>query len=102
MAEKYGWERILLWKMDLKGAFSLLRIYSGDVKKLAFELTDGLTLLHTAGMFGWTGTPFAFSIFSRLLEGCIGHDIEGGLKVYVDDLCGCSGFQHAEKDQSIA
>jgi len=102
VAEKYGWENILLWKMDLKGAFSLLRICSGDVKKLAFELTDGLTLLHTAGMFGWTGTPFAFSIFSRLLEGCIGHDIEGGLKVYVDDLCGCSGVPHADKDQSIA
>ena len=102
VAEKYGWENILLWKMDLKGAFSLLRICSGDVKKLAFELTDGLTLLPTAGMFGWTGTPFAFSIFSRLLEGCIGHDIEGGLKVYVDDLCGCSGVSHADKDQSIA
>ena len=53
-------------------------------------------------MFGWTGTPFAFSIFSRLLEGCIEHDIEGGLKVYVDILCGCSGVPHAEKDQLIA
>ena len=102
VADTYGWDKIMLWKMDLKGAFGLLRIFSGDVKKMAFELTDDLTLLHTAGMFGWTGTPFAFSIFSRLLEGCIGHDIRGGLKVYVDDLCGCSGSPHAEEDQLTA
>jgi hypothetical protein len=102
VAETYGWENLVLWKMDLKGAFGLLRIFSGDVKKLAFELTDNLTLLHTAGMFGWTGTPFAFSVFSRLLEGCIDHDIKGGLKVYVDDLCGCSGLEDSVDDQDIA
>jgi hypothetical protein len=101
-ASKYGWDNISLWKMDLKGAFSLLRIHAEDVCKMAFELTDGITLLHTAGMFGWTGTPFAFSVFSRLLEGCIGCDIQGGLKVYVDDLCGCSGVPHLENDQEIA
>ena len=43
-AQKYGWENIVLWKMDLKGAFSLLRIHEADVCKLAFELTDGITL----------------------------------------------------------
>lgn len=98
-ATLHGWESIILWKMDLQGAFSLLRINPIDVPKFAFELTDNLTLIHTAGMFGWTGTPFAFAVFSRLLQGCIQHDIEGDVKVYVDDLCGCSASKHNKTDQ---
>jgi hypothetical protein len=98
-AQRHGWSNIMLWKMDLQGAFSLLRINPIDVPKFAFELTDDITLIHTAGMFGWTGTPFAFSVFSRLLEGCIQHDISGGIKIYVDDLCGCSALQHNQADQ---
>jgi hypothetical protein len=83
-ALKYGWEQITLWKMDLKGAFGLLRIRTTDIPKFAFELSNDLTLIHTAGMFGWTGTPFAFSVVSRILEGCISSEIKGGLCVYVD------------------
>jgi hypothetical protein len=101
-ASKYGWDKVILWKMDLKGAFGLLRIRTVDVPKFAFELSNDLTLIHTAGMFGWTGTPFAFSVVSRILEGCIQSEIEGGLCVYVDDLCGCSGIQHSDNDQDIA
>ena len=101
-ADKYGLENIVLWKMDLQGAFSLLRIRPQCIPKFAFALTNDLTLIHTAGMFGWTGTPFAFSIFSRLLEGCIQHDITGSLKVYVDDLCGCSSFVSSDVDQTKA
>ena len=102
IANQSGWHNILLWKMDLKGAFGLLRIRSQDTAKFAFELSDGLSLIHTAGMFGWTGTPFAFSVVSRILEGCINSEIHGGLCVYVDDLCGCSSVNHANEDQSIA
>jgi hypothetical protein len=101
-ASKYGWEQIILWKMDLKGAFGLLRIRTTDIPKFAFELSNDLTLIHTAGMFGWTGTPFAFSVVSRILEGCINSEIKGGLCVYVDDLCGCSGLKHATTDQETA
>jgi len=102
VASQNGWHNILLWKMDLKGAFGLLRIRSQDIAKFAFELSDGLSLIHTAGMFGWTGTPFAFSVVSRILEGCINSEIHGGLCVYVDDLCGCSSVTHGDTDQSIA
>jgi hypothetical protein len=33
-----SWEELILWKMDLKGAFSLMRVHENDVQKLAFEL----------------------------------------------------------------
>jgi len=56
-AALYGWDNLILWKMNLQGAFSSLRINSDCVSKFAFALTDDLTLLHTAGMFGWTDTP---------------------------------------------
>jgi hypothetical protein len=38
-ADVHGWDNVQLWKMDLKGAFSLLRVKEDDVCKLAFELT---------------------------------------------------------------
>jgi hypothetical protein len=103
MRDKEGsWERLVLWKMDLKGAFSLMRIKDDDIPKLAFELTQGVSLIHVAGMFGWTGTPFAFAVFSRLLQGCINDQISGQVLVYVDDFCGCSGTSSADADQITA
>ena len=47
------------------------------------------------------GDAFCFH-FSRLLEGCINHDINGEVKVYVDDLCGCSALDVSENDQTLS
>jgi hypothetical protein len=52
MFDLFGWENIELWKMDLKCAFGLLRISEYDVQKLAFELTDGLSVIHLRCFFG--------------------------------------------------
>ena len=48
----FGWENIELLKIDLKGTFGLLRISEYDVQKLAFELTDGLSVIHLRCFFG--------------------------------------------------
>jgi hypothetical protein len=77
-----SWDELILLKMDLKGAFRLMRVHEKDVQELlAFELTQGVSLFHIAGMFGWTGTPFAFAVFSRLLQGCINASIDGRVLV---------------------
>ena len=59
-AALHGWDKTVLWKMDLKGAFTLLFVHPDSCQRLAFELTDGLTMLYHVGMFGWTGMPSAF------------------------------------------
>lgn len=53
-------EQIGLWKMDPKRAFTLLFVDPEFVQRLAFELTDELTILYITGMFGYTGMPGAF------------------------------------------
>jgi len=52
-----GWEREVLWKIDLKGAVFPLFIRPKDVRLLCFELTDGLTMMYPTVMFGHTEMP---------------------------------------------
>jgi hypothetical protein len=74
-AVRVGWENLMLWKMDLRGAFTLLFVKGDSVQKLAFELTDGLTMLYITGMFGWTGMPFAFQVVTRILVRIINSEL---------------------------
>jgi hypothetical protein len=101
MADTYGWDNIELWKMDLKGAFGLLRISEKDVQKLAFELTDGLSVIHLRCFFGWAATPFAFQVFTRLLQRLTNSSIKGKALLYVDDFCVCSPTLYALEDRNI-
>jgi hypothetical protein len=48
----HGWAGITLWKKDLKGAFTLLWFRPTDVQLLVFPLTNELSAVHLAGMFG--------------------------------------------------
>ena len=61
-----GYSKIALWKTDLKGAFTLLKIRPEDVHLMMYEMIGSLTLIHLAGMFGWTGMPFAFNVVTRV------------------------------------
>jgi hypothetical protein len=101
-ADEYGWDQIELWKMDLKGAFTLLNFRPEDSKWLAFELTEGLTAVHIVGMFGWCGCPFGFAVFSRLLIDLVNRAT--GLKgvMYVDDVCAVSPRLRAAADRVTA
>ena len=66
--DKYGGaHNVELWKMDLAGAFNLMDFDPSAAKLLAFELTEGMTAIHTTGMFGWIGTPYVFQVITRVL-----------------------------------
>jgi hypothetical protein len=57
---------------------------------LAFELTGGMSVVHTTGMFGWAGTPYVFQCITRVLSE-LGRDvIQGDCLWYVDDAMGIS------------
>jgi len=85
-AERWGWDEVVICKMDLRGAFTLLFIKPEDVRLLAFELSDGFTMLHICGFFGYTGLPACFAVISRVLAYVIALLIVGFILVYVDDL----------------
>lgn len=79
---------IILWKADLKGAFTLLNFRAIDVKFLACELTDELILLYHTGLFGWTGTPYAFQVITRVVKRLLRKHISEYIEMYVDDMIG--------------
>lgn len=102
MVEEHGWDNIELWKMDLKAAFTLMWFKEQVVQRLAFELTEGFTMIHIAGFFGWTGTPFAFEAITRVLRHYVGALLQGKLCMYVDDLLACSLKTQRQGDMQTA
>lgn len=54
-----------MWKMDLKGAYTLLSFRPEDVGLFAMLLTGDLVYFQLAGIFGWTG--LARPLLSRSL-----------------------------------
>jgi hypothetical protein len=59
------WDNIVLWKMDLNGAFTLLSFVLEAVPKMCLELTGDLVMFILCGIFNWTGTPAAFQVITR-------------------------------------
>ena len=104
--KKYGtefaWDDLILWKGDLKGAFTLLSFSPEGVQYLACELTDDLVMVYHTGLFGWTGTPYAFDVITRVLRREIGKRIRGRMHMYVDDLFGITLKRFLDEDMTAA
>ena len=81
---------VVQYKMDLDCAFSLISWRVEDVRLMANEMTDGLTIYHLCGQFGWTGTPSAFQVVTRALAWELAHSpvyaVSGRCILYVDDI----------------
>ena len=67
-ADAHGWDALILWKKDLKGAFNLLNYNPAYCRLFAFPLSNGITMIHLAGLFGLIGMPHAFQVFTRSLQ----------------------------------
>jgi hypothetical protein len=89
-ADIHGWDNIILWKKDLKGAFNLLNYNPDYCKWFAFPLTDNIVVIHLAGLFGWIGMPHAFQVLTRMLQSLCRQLISGLCFWYVDDLMAVS------------
>jgi hypothetical protein len=106
-AARVGWDALVLWKMDLKGAFTLLFIRPDSVSKVAFAMgadADGVevSMLYPVGFFGWTGLPFAFHVISGVLVRLVNSVIHGECEMYVDDLMGASAIWELAHDLAAA
>jgi hypothetical protein len=99
-ADVHGWDELVLWKKDLKGAFNLLNYNPDYCKLFAFPLSDGLTIIHMAGLFGWIGMPHAFQVLTRSLHALCSYIILGLCYWYVDDLMAVSPISSYLTDSS--
>jgi hypothetical protein len=97
-----GWEDLVLWKMDLKGAFNLVFFRPEDAGLLAMELSEGLTMVSLVGSFGHTATPFGFDPVSRAILADVRDRIQGDARICCDDLMGCCATWEREGDMDIA
>jgi hypothetical protein len=82
------WADLVMFKVDLSGAFTLLSFCPEDVPLMAFELTDDRVIFFLCGLFGWTGTPACFDVVSRALRHELKHLVRGKASMYVDDIMG--------------
>jgi len=84
----FDWSDVILWKMDLKGAYTLLSFRPEDVCLMANEMSGGRVMFHLCGQFGWTGTPAAFQVVTRALAFELNRYLLGLSDLYVDDIFG--------------
>jgi len=101
MAEKIGWENVRLYKMDVKGAFTLVDFKPEDVQLLAVGLTGGRTYFPLAGVFGLTIMPFVFNVVTKVLSKAINKKIWGVVLIYVDDMMGITHVDKLAGDMKI-
>ena len=91
-------ERIVVWKMDLKGAYTLLSFCAKDVPLVGMELADGLVMFFLCGVFGWTGTPACFQVVTRAILYELRLHLTGRVEMYVDDIFGASKVKDLTRD----
>ena len=86
------YEDLRLWKMDLKGAYTLLSFRADYVGLFGMLLTDDLVYFQLAGIFGWSGTPAAFQVVTRAIAWELRARLRSRTVMYVDDIIGI-GFK---------
>ena len=96
------WGDIILWKMDLRGAYTLLSFDPRDAHFFGMELSDDLLIFFLCGVFGWSCTPFAFQVVSRALLFELRSLLAGMILIYVDDLMGVCWKKDLQSELSIA
>jgi hypothetical protein len=89
---------LCLWKMDLRGAYTLLSFRPGDAGLFATLLTDDLVYFQLVGIFGWAGTPAAFQVVTRAIRWELRHALRSRTLMYVDDIIGVCFVEEVTAD----
>ncbi|KAJ1406343.1 hypothetical protein B484DRAFT_469530, partial [Ochromonadaceae sp. CCMP2298] len=77
-----------MWKVDVKGAYTLQDYASEDCPMFMSELEGGLVMIYTCGCFGFAGQPMAFDVVTRALRWELKNILRGVGNGYVDDFFG--------------
>jgi hypothetical protein len=81
------WDDLVLYKLDLAGAYTLVSFSPEDVRKMAVELSDEVVMFFLGGHFRWTNTPGAFQTVTRSIVWELNNGIlDGVASMYVDDI----------------
>ena len=92
------WSSLRIWKMDLKGAYTLLSIRPEDVGLFGMLLIGNLVYFQIAGIFGWAGTPAAFQVVTRATTWELENCLHSATLMYVDDIIGVGVESEIKED----
>ena len=95
------WKDLRIWKMDLAGAFTLLRFQIEMVRHVGLALAGGLIVFFLCGVFGWTGTPGCFQVVNRVLMFEAAKLLRGLALMFCDDVMGVCFVQDVEHEQGV-
>ena len=95
------WADLRIWKMDLRGAYTLICFGPDDAGLFGMLLTEDLVYLQIAGIFGWAGTPAAFQVVTRAITWELRHALQSDVMMYVDDIVGVGMVDHVHADLDI-
>jgi hypothetical protein len=96
------WEDLVIWKMDLKGAYTLLSFRPENAALFAVDLANDKTSISLCGVFGWAPIPFAFQVVTRAINWELKFVLLGVNCMHVDDIMGCRLRKHLEHDLKAA
>ena len=82
------WNSLRLWKIDLRGAYTLLSFRPEDAGLFGMEVTSDLIYLQICGIFGWSSTPAAFQVVTRALKWEFKLRLKSYTEMYEDDIIG--------------
>jgi hypothetical protein len=77
---------LVILKLDLQQAFTLIEFEASDVKYLGMEMSNNRVMFFLCGIFGWTGTPAAFQVLNRAILHELRFKLRGKALMYVDDI----------------
>lgn len=89
---------VILWKVDLKGAYTLLSFKDEDVPLVGALMSEENVIFFLCGVFGWTGTPASFQVLTRVIKQEVNLLIQGEMDMYVDDMMGVSLLGDVDDD----
>jgi len=98
------WTDLRIWKMDLKGAFTLLDFNPAGVPFLGTEVNGGWIIFYLVGLYGWTAMPMVFQIINRAIVWELSRPgvLKGLMNMYTDDLFGVCLKEDLEHDMAVA
>jgi hypothetical protein len=102
MEAEFGRDALVLFKMDIKGAFTQVWIRPQDCHLLGAGMRFGLVHILIAGMFGLTEMPFVFEVITRVIRVLLWFGlVKGAAAMYVDDIIGVSTVDAVEADLDV-
>ena len=90
-------------KEDVVGAFKNFMFDPTRIRLMGFTVDDDYILFYLVGMFGYSGCPFIFGVFTRAILRWIQKRIHptSRAKMFCDDVMAFSGVSNAAPDQVV-